>query len=329
MSNQNLEVKIKAFKEAYNTVEDLLSESDYFLYQNTDRQLSTKLVYDALVNKLKEDPAYEVWIPLRYWKYIIYRKQVSKPFVECEHVFISNKGRVCNLNKPGVKIETGRNTDHGYLVFSTKIDGVFTSLIINRAVACCFIPLNEKFLAYKLTELETNHLDGDKHNNDFLNIEWCTGEHNNNHAHLNELRIYKTAADHPLTKSLVGTVVDNKKFEGTQFLIHGRTECEKYRMGKAEEVALGKRSVRNGCQFRLAIQGDEGLPHISELPTELLEWFVVPRVVVYVGTNIDTGEEIRLSGREDVEKAGFGYSKVSNAANGKIKSYKGFTFTKE
>lgn len=61
--------------------------------------------------------------------------------------------------------------NNGYLV--VKLESIVYS--VHRLVAQHFIPN-----PYDLPQV--NHIDGDKSNNHFSNLEWCTSEHNNQHA---------------------------------------------------------------------------------------------------------------------------------------------------
>lgn len=69
----------------------------------------------------------------------------------------------------------------GYKVLNTRIGGrkgVCKCFKIHRLVADAFVP--------KTTEerVFVNHIDGDKLNNDYRNLEWCTIAENNSHARL-------------------------------------------------------------------------------------------------------------------------------------------------
>ena len=55
-------------------------------------------------------------------------------------------------------------------------NGVASNKRVHRLVADVFV-INE--FNYK----EVNHIDGDKHNNHYLNLEWCSHSDNIKHAH--------------------------------------------------------------------------------------------------------------------------------------------------
>lgn len=64
---------------------------------------------------------------------------------------------------------------HGYLYCTLWKDGNHKRFAIHRMVAEAFIP-NPDGLP------QVNHLDGDKHNNNVFNLEWCNQSRNNKHA---------------------------------------------------------------------------------------------------------------------------------------------------
>lgn len=76
----------------------------------------------------------------------------------------------------------GEITRYGYLVYSLHIDKKYKKIRANRLVAYLFLdtPSNYK-------ELVVNHKDGNKLNNHYSNLEWCTYHYNNYHARINGL----------------------------------------------------------------------------------------------------------------------------------------------
>ena len=80
----------------------------------------------------------------------------------------------------------------GYKTLSTRIGGskgVCKCFKIHRLVADAFVP--------KTTEerVFVNHIDGDKLNNDYRNLEWCTIAENNSHARMMGLSSSKHLLD--------------------------------------------------------------------------------------------------------------------------------------
>ena len=68
----------------------------------------------------------------------------------------------------------------GYKHLNLNIDGKRKNCGVHRLVAMAFVP-NPDSLP------EVNHKDGDKGNNHFSNLEWCTRKQNMEHARINKL----------------------------------------------------------------------------------------------------------------------------------------------
>jgi len=80
------------------------------------------------------------------------------------------------------KFLKGEVTKYGYLVYRLSINNKLQAFRANRLVAFLFldVPSNYK-------ELVVNHKDGNKLNNHYSNLEWCTHYYNNYHARINNL----------------------------------------------------------------------------------------------------------------------------------------------
>lgn len=68
----------------------------------------------------------------------------------------------------------------GYLSVNLSNNGIVKKFTIHRLVALAFLDID-------LLRKEVNHIDGNKLNNYFRNLEWCTCEENNAHALKNNL----------------------------------------------------------------------------------------------------------------------------------------------
>ena len=102
------------------------------------------------------------------WKYI---DGTDKKFM------ISNHGRVKSFMRDisNGYILSSSNKNGWYKQIKIKVDGRYKSLFIHRLVAEYFVP-NPK------NKLEVNHIDGDKQNNHYGNLEWVTRHENVYHA---------------------------------------------------------------------------------------------------------------------------------------------------
>jgi hypothetical protein len=100
---------------------------------------------------------------MEQWKTII-----EHPFFE-----VSNYGNIR-------KIKTGRilrisNNDKGYKRFTTKYEGIVFRSTVHRLVCRYFIDNPNNYDCI-------NHIDCDRANNNYANLEWCTKQMNTDHA---------------------------------------------------------------------------------------------------------------------------------------------------
>lgn len=86
--------------------------------------------------------------------------------------FISEEGIVFRNNKP-LKPSL---TNQGYFRLTLYLKGIPSYKNIHRLVAETYINNPNKYLF-------VNHLDGNKQNNHYTNLEWCDNSHNLKHAY--------------------------------------------------------------------------------------------------------------------------------------------------
>ena len=92
---------------------------------------------------------------------------------------ISNLGNV--FSKRSNKIIKPALLENGYLRVQTKLNGETVRFRVHRAVAEMFINRERD------DQICVNHIDGDKQNNHYLNLEWCSHAENQHHARRNGL----------------------------------------------------------------------------------------------------------------------------------------------
>ena len=91
--------------------------------------------------------------------------------------FADRSGNVFS-NKSGSLVRlTPAQQNRGYFVVRVRRDGKSHHLLVHRAVLMAYSPTNGK------TELEVNHKDGVRTNNQLGNLEWCTRSQNLKHAY--------------------------------------------------------------------------------------------------------------------------------------------------
>lgn len=92
---------------------------------------------------------------------------------------VSNLGNVKNI-KTG-KLLKQKNNGKGYLNVDLYSNSKSQRFYVHRLVALAFIKNEKNFK-------EINHIDGNKQNNIFNNLEWCSRSANNKHAWTKSLR---------------------------------------------------------------------------------------------------------------------------------------------
>lgn len=124
-------------------------------------------------------------------EFIQYNKEEWKAINGYEGIYeVSNLGqvrsldRVCKRNsdtgdvfKKG-KLRKPHLTPKGYLRLQLKNkDGIASNHLVHRLVAQAFLPIPDQ------EQIEINHKDGNKQNNNFDNLEWCSGVDNLQHSY--------------------------------------------------------------------------------------------------------------------------------------------------
>lgn len=262
--------KQRAWYAGNNGVKDLLTKEELSLYTILGYPVNVYLLERALTKKLEEDPSFELWVPLRYYKNIFRRKDESPCFLETNYTLVSNMGRIVTL-KQNFDITTGKDI-HGYRGSCYRDqDGKQKYFSIHRAVACCFIAPKFHHQSKGMSVLEVNHKDGVKTNNCFDNLEWVDTTENLNHAIKTGLKVYRTGINRPSNTPLLGEVIIPGIFMGVKFIISGETDKIKYRIKGASSVAAGKFASHKGCKFSYATEDDvKTFDYIDKLPEELL-----------------------------------------------------------
>lgn len=120
-----------------------------------------------------------------------YRKVPSLNFL----YEISKDGEIRNVKSKHIIAEV--IDKYGYITVSVVEFGKRTPKLQHRLVAECWIKIPEHLKEFEMKDLQVNHIDGNKKNNNSYNLEWCTAKENKAHAintglsdmkHLNEYK---------------------------------------------------------------------------------------------------------------------------------------------
>lgn len=112
---------------------------------------------------------------------------------------VSDHGRVRRTKT--LKVLTPIVNPYGYLKVRCRVDGVVKNIYNHTLVA-------RYFVSGQRPGTQVNHKDGDKRNNHFKNLEWCTPKQNINHAWKSGLA---SSAPHQIKVSVDGAVFGSYK----------------------------------------------------------------------------------------------------------------------
>lgn len=95
-------------------------------------------------------------------------------------------------------------------------DGKIIHYSVHRLVAECWCKVPEYLAEYDISELQVNHIDGNKLNNNYNNLEWCLPYENIRHAHDNGLIQHSESwEEHKFPKKPVKCIEENISFESS------------------------------------------------------------------------------------------------------------------
>ena len=115
------------------------------------------------------------------------KNEIWKPIDDLPGYEVSSFGRVKKLAGPSKATSSKYCPDTKQVIYAVKkcpkgynrilirVCSVKHYRLVHRLVAFAFIPLVDG-------KTHVNHIDGNKDNNHYLNLEWCTPAENNKHA---------------------------------------------------------------------------------------------------------------------------------------------------
>jgi hypothetical protein len=194
------------------------------------------------------------------------------------HVVINKRGELINLIT-GEKHFT-RIAGRGYVITTLCDDGIWKNYLVHRLVALLFVDKPERHKEISFDELQVNHIDGDKLNNVWDNLEWVTGEENMKHAR-----------EHGLFSNQL-KVLSKDVETGEMESYYSVSECAR-KAGVTQSVMfIHLWSVAAGRIKHLGrvYKFDDGKPWPEFLAPDDSEEYTLGRVCDIVGENIETGE---------------------------------------
>lgn len=238
-----------------NFVKDLFTREELHLHQIITKPFDIGVLAKVLKKRLKEEPDYEVYTPLIYYRCLQYLKDKTvETTIVFNNYFISNAGNV--VVKKGEKYKKVKlvKSDEGYYRFWVSLGKkTGTFLPLHRAIACNFVPPKKGLKEMHLKRLQVNHIDGNKVNFSLGNLEWCTPKENIIHGFDNNIIVNPSAERHYRTKPVKGMVLSGL-YKDYCFLLVGTKEIKNFGFSQSNVNAccLGLRSKHFNCSFEFA-----------------------------------------------------------------------------
>jgi hypothetical protein len=154
------------------------------------------------------------------------------PINNFELYLISNTGQVYSHYKQGI-LKTRLDKD-GYEVVNLYNDKRMFTFKVHRLVLEAFSPEKES------GQCSVNHIDGNKTNNNLVNLEWCSSLENSLHAV--EIGLIKTIAIQAIDKKSGQVVLE---YESTR-----AAETDGYQHSNISACLNGKRKTHKGLIWR-------------------------------------------------------------------------------
>lgn len=241
-------------------------------------------------------------------------QEIWKTYPEIPFIQASNLGRIRTIDrvvtyKNGAKhfykgcILKQRPNKKGYMYVHVSANGKSIYLSVHRIVATCFIPNPNGYP-------EVNHIDCDRTNNRWDNLEWCSHEYN-----IEYREKYGKALSHPV----FAVNLENGKvlrFESQSKAVHQLNIL----VGNINDVLKGRLNTAGGYWFT----EDE-----SEITEEKIrEIKAIMKLCQVIAVNSETSEVFWFESRQEAERQlGVDHSSISKVVRGKQHKACGWWFT--
>ena len=264
---QSVEKNKEGFYKTHRGLRDLFGEGSVFIqcWNKLKPETRVRVLRNKLDKRLKEDPDYEVFVPLVNIKcYSVnsldfYFGKTKSRFYH-PNLLISNKGRIYDLERNRFRL---LSENKGYVVVTIAC----VSREIHRLLGISFVPKPIKHLKKPYELLVINHKNGKGDVNELWNIEWVTQAENIKHAYDNGLN--NVGLVNKQTKPILFTSISDEG-ENTQFVICGKREMNDSgfsprtvrRLVDKEKLLYGKWNIRH-------VSKDEVGKYISGIPSHI------------------------------------------------------------
>lgn len=287
--------------------------------KDNKRRIARSIVNKGIIGNID----FEIWGEVIYYplyKGSVLKEENNKPIV-CEHLLVSNLGRlyskitnnICDLKK-----------NKGYSLAYSGSSG--KNMSVHRLVANVFCPRPKRHKNTPLTELIVNHIDGDKSNNNWYNLEWVNSSENQRHALDTGLKVPLKGINHKKSIPMKGTVVTVKGHEGKVIYVCGGEDYKRFNLEASNlyKVRENKLSIHRGCTWEICSIKD----YLSNKKDNCLGLAKAMREhvvkITYVLTDVKTGEsKPEMTAREYRDLYGFNETHFQHTWNisGTIKGY--------
>jgi|AGFS01.1.fsa_nt_gi hypothetical protein len=361
MNAKQYNSEFKKFIKNHNQLSDLLTAEDLQRYHQLDFPDNVQIVHDALIEKLKEDPDYEVWVPVRYFKYLLLNTVTGVKEFYTKYAFISNKGNLYHLRKTP-QLDVKENDDEYQQSVVQLTDGS-VNFSVNRAVATSFVPLPKDLKAYGYYALEVKHKNDRKGDNDFRNLEWFAGNQNDQTVvdvpnvvqtvredkpvlnvtstddrtgELLSINSKPSSGEHPEQyhiRPIILEVMIPGDYYGVRLIRSSPKELDDLLgpgMASAAEHAANLNLTVYGCRWSYATNDEVAQYGALRVPAKLralLHEYAAGHCMNILGTRVADGHMILIEGDPlETEHLGLNYSDILKVCDGEKEAHKGYTF---